>query len=332
METKRRRSTKPGLRKLSYMTQIDLSNSHNTLQFKLAKLMIALAWADGSVDNDELNVMKDMLRSLENLTAHDWAKLEIFMERSIEQKKVEPLIFDVINAIRSNDDKQLILNNLKNLIAADGTITNEENEFFAKIKNAIENKNIGNIEFFTSFVDRLIKKGIEFKHKFTSNEDELEEYIHNKILFDLKNKYPLISELSRNEIKKWSAAAGLLGRVAICDGEFSNDEKIIMVEILKKIWGLNDDLATMIGEVAKKRVEDSAKNIHQMINYYYLANIFYEESTNDERVEFIKGLFHVANATDNISFVEIETIRGISLSLRVSHDDFIKAKLFIMRQ
>ena len=48
----------------------------DTLTFKLAKLMTAVAWADGKIDNSEINALKNLLFSLPELTAGEWAELE----------------------------------------------------------------------------------------------------------------------------------------------------------------------------------------------------------------------------------------------------------------
>jgi uncharacterized tellurite resistance protein B-like protein len=49
----------------------------------------------------------------------------------------------------------------------------------------------------------------------------------------------------------------------------------------------------------------------------------------DERRNFIKCLFRIANASEKTSYDETEEIRKISTSLKLTHKDFIEAKLTI---
>jgi len=43
-----------------------------TLTFKLAKLMIAVSWADGKIDNSEVNALKELLF---NQNPHNFLKI-----------------------------------------------------------------------------------------------------------------------------------------------------------------------------------------------------------------------------------------------------------------
>ena len=92
----------------------------------LAKVIIAAAWADGSVSHDEINCLKDLLFRIPDLNARDWATLEIYIDSPIEPEERERLLEDLQIALRSQSDKKLALSALDELISADGEITEEE--------------------------------------------------------------------------------------------------------------------------------------------------------------------------------------------------------------
>ena len=50
-------------------------------------------------------------------------------------------------------------------------------------------------------------------------------------------------------------------------------------------------------------------------------------TTNEERRHFLGALFAVAGADDKASYEEIEQIRLIALGLKLSHQEFIDAKM-----
>ena len=46
----------------------------------LAKLVIAAAWADGELTNEEVNALKDLLFMLPDLSGEEWLGLELYMD------------------------------------------------------------------------------------------------------------------------------------------------------------------------------------------------------------------------------------------------------------
>lgn len=305
-------------------------NLTQTLAFKLGKLMIAIGWADGNLDHDEINAMKNMLFRLKDLNTEDWAQLEILMEQPTPKEDREKFLEDVLTSIHSTDDKKFVLENLRELIAADGTVKPEEKSLVLEIEKAVNGKLTGISGLLESFTRNVIVKSVALIRYEKQQDRDLEDYLENKILYDIKKKFPGQEiAFSPRELKKWSAGAGLLGRVAITDGEFDEKEKKVLVSILESAWGLKPEIAGVISEIVKKRVEDGHNDIHKKPHYEHLARLFYEETEYAERIRFIELLFQIANASQKTSFEEIETIRGISIDLKVGHSDFIKAKLTI---
>jgi uncharacterized tellurite resistance protein B-like protein len=63
-----------------------------------------------------------------------------------------------------------------------------------------------------------------------------------------------------------------------------------------------------------------------------LARDFFDVNTAEERLRFLDVLFNVAVADGEVSMEEIEEIRLISKSLKMSHEEFIAAKIKIPRE
>ena len=58
--------------------------------FPLAKVMIAAAWADGSLSPDEVNSVKYLLLRVRNLTAVQWQTLEIYLDSPVGEAERSP--------------------------------------------------------------------------------------------------------------------------------------------------------------------------------------------------------------------------------------------------
>jgi uncharacterized tellurite resistance protein B-like protein len=68
------------------------------------------------------------------------------------------------------------------------------------------------------------------------------------------------------------------------------------------------------------------------LDYYRLSRRFFESTTEDERVHFMDALFAVADGDSGVSYEEIEEIRTIAIVLKLTHKQFIDAKLKIPRE
>jgi uncharacterized tellurite resistance protein B-like protein len=68
-----------------------------------------------------------------------------------------------------------------------------------------------------------------------------------------------------------------------------------------------------------------------LLDPYRLARQFADACGPRERAEFLDVLFAVAAADGEASYEEIEEIRAIAQSLKLSHRQFIDAKLKIPR-
>ncbi len=75
----------------------------------LAKVMIAAAWADGSVSHEELNSLKDLLFQLPEMTASDWAELDIYIESPVGDAERARLVADLQSSLKTSQDKDLAL-------------------------------------------------------------------------------------------------------------------------------------------------------------------------------------------------------------------------------
>ena len=77
--------------------------------------------------------------------------------------------------------------------------------------------------------------------------------------------------------------------------------------------------------------EVSVTDIGKGMDYFRLCREFFSSTTGDERLRFLDVLFAVAAADGFASFNEIEEIRTIANGLKLTHQQFIDAKLRIPR-
>ncbi len=297
-------------------------NTTESLTFKLAKLMIAVSWVDGKLESSEINAIKDLLFSLPELDEREWAELEMYMESPIDQPEREVLLENVLASIHTKEDKNTVLRTIEHLVAVDGSISDEEQKIVHDLKTGIETRKSGVLGLLAQLTGGVIRKHKEKVKDQRQREQQIEDFIRNKILYDFKRNHPEMNLISDRRLNKLCSASALLGRVAGIDNDFSQKELETLVSVLASDWQLSKTDATLLAEIVRRRVMED-------IDYHYITQSFFEQTTPGERRRFIHCLFKMANASEKTSYQEIEVIRTIANSLKISHSDFIEAKLSI---
>jgi uncharacterized tellurite resistance protein B-like protein len=291
----------------------------------LAKLVIAVAWADGQLQNEEINALKDLLFNLDEITGEDWASLDIYMDSPVEPHETEELLGRVISRISSEQDRDFVVTTLENLFQADGVISDEEKAVLEKVKEQTSSVDIGIFAKISEMIKNSIGRRNQSYQSAVQRESQIDDYIENTIYYQLKSdceKKGIKIDLPEGKLKQLCLAAGLLARIAAVDSGISEQEKQAIRQVLSEQWALSDQEAHIITEISCNRTLKG-------LDYFRLTRGFFDCTSLDQRKDFIKCLFRIANASDKTSYDEIEEIRRISNSLKLSHKDFIKAKLTI---
>jgi len=294
----------------------------------LAKLVIAAAWIDGKLESGEVNALKDLLFSIPGLSGDEWTALDIYMASPVSQAERDRLLLNVLGHVRSGKDKKQVLETLSGLVESDGRVTREEASLLEMVKKAMDEKNTRFFTKLSSITGRAIQRRSSRFKEGPNREERIEDYLKNTIYFQLVSEMErkeISFGLSEGEIRKLCLAAGLMAKVAWIDKEISREEKESIKDILVRAWGLSGEQAALVRDISLSRVVKG-------LDYPRLARSFFESTTAAERSSFLQSLFQIANASGKTSHGEIEKIRIIAKSLKVSHQDFIDAKLTIPRE
>ncbi|MGC9335180.1 MAG: TerB family tellurite resistance protein [Anaerolineae bacterium] len=291
----------------------------------LAKVLIAAAWIDGDLSHDEVNSMKDLLWRLPQLSARDWASLQIYIDSPVGDAERARLVADLQDAIRTSRDQALILDALDEMMRADGEVTDEEERVASEIRAAVESVNVG-------LLSQLIKAAAARRSQATASapnrEDFLDDYLRNRVYYAIRRRLDMGEaelDLGDEVLRTLSLAGGLMAQIAHVQPDVTDAQVRVMVEALRAYWHLTPEQAAFAAGVA---ISETAS----LMDPYRLARRFAEKCTYQERAEFLEVLFAVAAADGDASHDEIEEIRAITRSLKLSHEDFIAAKLKVLHR
>lgn len=293
----------------------------------LAKVLVAAAWADGKVSNEEINSLKDLLFQLPEMTASDWAELDIYIETQIGVSERTRLVMDLQNAMKSRADKTLALAALDSLASADGDLSTEEQAIIDSIKVAVREASTGLIGGLGNLLGSSLAKRSQVIANAPNRELFLDDYIKNKVYYLVSRRLELDRvniDIPDKELRKLSLAGGLMARVAYVDREVFDSELEAMVKAIQESWSLSEVEAALVAEMAVSAISKG-------MDYYRLSRRFFESTSEEERVRFLDVLFAVADGDGFVSNMEIEEIRTIANGLKMTHKQFIDAKLKIPR-
>jgi uncharacterized tellurite resistance protein B-like protein len=119
------------------------------------------------------------------------------------------------------------------------------------------------------------------------------------------------------------AVAALLLEIAVSDFESADQERQVIVEIVKKQFGLDAKGADELIALAEEEHRDST-------DYFQFTRLINEHYSALQKSRLIESLWHVAFADGKLHRYEEHVIRRLSDLLYVSHTDFIAAKHRVM--
>jgi uncharacterized tellurite resistance protein B-like protein len=289
----------------------------------LAKVLIAAAWADGELTHEEVNSMKDLLWRLPQLSARDWASLQIYIDSPVGDAERARLVAELQQAIRTAKDRDMVLNTLDDLMHADGEVTAEEEGVADEIRAAVESVDVS---LLSQLVKGMTARRTEAAAGAPNREEFLDDYLRNRVYYGIRRRLDMGAgalEVSDDVLRTLSLAGGLMAQIAQVKADVTDAEVEVMVDALEKYWHLSPEEAAFVVGVA---ISETAA----LMDPYRLARRFAEKCSYQERAEFLEVLFAVAAADGQASHDEIEEIRAIARSLKLAHEEFIAAKLKVL--
>ncbi|HJS19920.1 MAG TPA: TerB family tellurite resistance protein, partial [Anaerolineales bacterium] len=250
------------------------------------------------------------------LSSRTSALFEMYTESPVGPEERERLVKELQENVWSEEDRALILSALQSMIEADGKITEEEKAVLNDITARIESVNTG----FLGDMGRLVGGAMHRRSKAVSSapnrERYFEDYLKNKVYYEMRRRLDLGEanlEIPEDELRKLSLIGGLMARVAKVDKIVLEDEMNKIRSMLKSDWGLSDEAAAFVTEVA---TSDASADM----DYLRMSREFLEVTIPAERANLLDILFAVANADGAITSAERHEIHKIADYLLMSSD------------
>lgn len=118
------------------------------------------------------------------------------------------------------------------------------------------------------------------------------------------------------------ASCALLLEIATIDGEFSDEEKDLIVRIVKDEYGLDEENALAL-------IQDAHKEVEQSIDLWQFTNLINRNYSLEEKIRIIEMIWMVIYADGRLEKHEDYLVHNLAGLLRLEHRQLIDAKLKI---
>lgn len=286
----------------------------------LGKLLVFAAWADGEIQEEEYEVIKDQLFVLPDITEEEWASVLIYMEYPMTENELHNLVKDFNSLIKSEDQRQYAIDSLARVIAADGIITDEEQEALDSLSDSIHEETL--IAKLVELLKRILglaRRRRRMTAAMTYNrEKDLDDFLHNPVFFRLAREAKKFTEplqFTKHQLRKLCLAGAIMARVAQADNVIHDDEVAIIFEALSETWLMSDNGALLVASIALNKQ-------YGEMDMLRVCRHFYEASEPAERMELFETLVEIAEADDSVDPVELEVLADICNHLKITRDKY----------
>lgn len=280
----------------------------------MAKVMAAIAWADQQLDNDEINVIKDLVHahfSREQFTSADWVELDCYFIAPVGSAERQRLIWDLLRHLLWQSQVNKAWQHLSQLATHAGEA---ENEALIEVHTAIEHHRPW------WFWQRWLTRP---PHPELQREGYLRDYHDHELAFAAMCTLWVQGETKPDleALRRGGALTGIFMWVARSDGYLATAEEQTIHHLLQHKWSIPDYLIPPLLESGQRR--------GGRLDLYKCARHLRQHCAHGQRCVLLEQCFALANSHANTSAEEIASIRKLATDLGLEHQDFINAKLTI---
>ena len=282
-------------------------------QIALLKVLAAAAWADGHLDREEVNRIKDRMLAF-SPSPEELREVEALLAAPVSYARCEELTRDLLSMLQSKADRLSVLREIESVLAADGVISNEEREVLESLRGVMDAM---------SQVDQvLVRMSGVFRKVFGGRKPgappgDLTVYLKNSALqrLDDMSRGAWRETIEAEALNHHMLFGAVLGAVAAAEGGISEQEITRIRSILEGRLGWAPPLL----DWAVQSVRDASTG---QLDRQGLLSEFNRVADADERKELLDAAFAVAAADGEVSGPELEELRLISNYLWLSPREF----------
>ena len=119
------------------------------------------------------------------------------------------------------------------------------------------------------------------------------------------------------------AMCALFLEMASIDGEFSESEKVSILDMMRSEYGISD-------VIVEELMTEARKELDQSIDLWQFTNLINQNYSPEEKADIIEMFWKVAYADGRLDSHEDYLLHKLAKLLRLSHKQLIDAKLKVL--
>jgi uncharacterized tellurite resistance protein B-like protein len=145
---------------------------------------------------------------------------------------------------------------------------------------------------------------------------------------------PQLDSESNNFQKSGSASANHKVEIAACalfiemakaDGEFSKDEKELVISEMQNTFKLDEECVNELVLLAEQGIKES-------VSLYEFTGVINKTFSQEEKLELIESLWRLIYKDGKLNAYEDHLIKRIAATMNIEHKQIINAKLWVKQQ
>lgn len=287
--------------------------SRKQRQIALLKVLAAAAWADGRLDNEEVNRIKELMLAYE-LEPEDMHGVQALLEAPVSYARCEELTRELLGMLNSKGEREVVLEEVERIFRADGRVDADEREVLEGLKGIMDAMN--SVDHFMGRITGVFRRVFAGREA-GSSPGELSEYLKNTVLqrLDDLSHGAWREGIDAASLNRYTLFGAVLGRVADVEDGVSDEELAQVRAILAERFGIEPPLldwtVQAVREAASARMDRQAL----LSEYNRIADM-------TQRKELLDAAFAVAAADGTVGKAELEELRLISNFLWIDRRDF----------
>lgn len=289
----------------------------------LGRALIAAAWADGQLDDDERDALEDLLLGIDDISPETWRALHADLQRPFDQAHRERVFAELDQLVSDRAARERASRTIMELVDRLDPSSEEAKllDGLARDLDAGDSSEPrgGLLARFSAAVSAGLGRRSGTVRQHAADERAWEERMKSR----LADHWPEEEDWPEDdELHRLCVGAAILAHVVRLDGAVDPGEVTALEAAIGKQWGLGAASAKLATDLV---LDETAAGL----DLHLLLRAFQRAATEDERKRFLAAVFTVAAGDGIATYDEIEEVRRIGRGLLLSHQHFIAAKLSV---
>jgi len=303
----------------------------NQLSLILGKMLFAAAWADGEIQPQEVDCMKDIIFHLPGIDQAAWAELQQYMNSKIDRDERHKLLAELLAMAETEADREFIAQATNRIFMADGVITADEQDAIREVSLLLRDE--ASPEDLTALSgairDSIKRRDDAFRRSLRPDEaTQLGQGRRLELLMILENRFKeqnMDLDISQQEKQRLILFGCLLARIANADEEVAQSEISEIEKAVANRWNLTRKESAFLTQIAFSQEA-------QEVDLLRLAREFYEVTTPKDRLDALGAIVEVSRADEVIRHSESLTIHEIAAQLKLTQEDISDAMIRALKR